>query len=84
MEAIGSDTNPNLRDAQRKLASLIEISRWVWVVNAVVTLIGVYYGRYDIAALAGFTWVLMLAATAIGRKVAAALRGGISPRNRVY
>jgi hypothetical protein len=74
MEAITGNTNASLREARAKLAALIEIARWVWVVNAAVTLVGAYYGRYDIAALAGFTWMFTLVATAIGKRVYVSLR----------
>jgi hypothetical protein len=74
MEAINSTGRGGLREARRRLASLIEISRWVWVINAVVTMIGLYYGRYDIAALAGFTWALVMMATGMGHRVAINLR----------
>jgi hypothetical protein len=73
MEVIAGKPDPGFRDARRKLTALVGIDRWVWVINAAVMLIGVYYGRFDIAALAGFTWILTLIATAIGARVAANL-----------
>lgn len=58
-----------LRDARRKLASLVEIVRWIWVVNAAVMLVGSYYGRFDLAALAGFTWLMALVSAGIARRL---------------
>ena len=54
--------------AARRLAALIEITRWLWIVNAAVTIIAIIYERYDIVAIAAFTWVLSLVAAAIAKR----------------
>lgn len=56
-------------NARKRVAAFTEIARWIWCINALVMLIGAYYNRYELAALAGFTWILSLVAAAIGRRV---------------
>jgi len=73
MEMRTENICPDLSETRRRLVTLVDIGRWVWVVNAVVTMVGAYYGRFDIAALAGFTWAMSLIATAIARRAAASL-----------
>ena len=66
-----------IRDARRKLAALVEIVRWLWVVNAAVMVIGLVYASYQVAALAGFTWVLAVVAAAMARRASAYLRAAV-------
>ena len=66
MEKVGS----NISDARRRVTALIIMARWIWIVNSLVTVVGLAYHRYDIAALAGFTWVLSLLASAFGHRAA--------------
>jgi hypothetical protein len=63
-----------IRDARRRLVALVEIVRWLWIVNAAVMVLGLVYGSYQIAALAGFTWILSVVAAAIARRTVAYLR----------
>jgi hypothetical protein len=66
-----------IRDARKRVAALIEITRWLWVVNAIVMAVGIYYANYEIAALAGFTWVLSLIAAGIARRASLYLRAAV-------
>jgi hypothetical protein len=59
-----------ISDARKRVMALVAIARWIWVTNSVVGVAGVAYGRYDIAALAGFTWVLSLVAASFGHRAA--------------
>jgi hypothetical protein len=59
-----------ISDARRRVTALVAIARWLWVVNSVVTVLSVVRGRYDIAALAGFTWLLSLLVAAFGHRAA--------------
>jgi hypothetical protein len=59
-----------IADARKKVTSLVMVARWIWIVNSVVGLVGVAYGRYDVAALAAFTWVLSLLVAAFGHAAA--------------
>jgi hypothetical protein len=59
-----------ITDARKRVTALVAIARWIWVVNSLVGLASVAYGRYDIAALAGFTWVLSLLVAAFGHRAA--------------
>jgi hypothetical protein len=54
--------------AAKRLAALIEITRWLWIINAAVTIIAIIYERYDIVGIAAFTWVLSLIAAAIAKR----------------
>ena len=54
--------------AARRLAALVEINRWLWIINAAVTIIAIIYERYDIVGIAAFTWVLSLVAAAIAKR----------------
>lgn len=54
--------------AAKRLAALIEITRWLWIINAAVTIIAVVYERYDIVGIAAFTWLLSLVAAAIAKR----------------
>ena len=64
MEKVGN----TISDARRRVTALIMIARWIWVVNSVVAITSIMYHRYDITALAAFTWVLSLLATAFGHR----------------
>lgn len=55
--------------ARKRAAILVEISRWIWVVNLAVMVVAIMYGYYALAALAAFTGLLSLIATAIARRV---------------
>ena len=66
-----------IRDARRRLAALVEIVRWLWIVNAAVMILGLVFGNYQVAALAGFTWVLAVVAAAIARRTSAYLRAAV-------
>lgn len=57
-----------IKDALRRVLALIEISRWLWAVNLLVMVVGLYQRNYGLAALAGFTWLLALVGTAVGRR----------------
>ena len=59
-----------ISDARKRVTALVAMARWIWVVNSLVGLVSVAYGRYDVAALAGFTWVLSLFAAALGHRAA--------------
>ena len=58
----------NISDARRRINVLVAMARWIWIVNSLVMIAGMWYQRYDIAALAGFTWVLSLFAAAFGHR----------------
>ena len=60
-------------DARKRVTALVTITRWIWVVNSLVALMSIVFQRYDIAALAGFTWVLSLVAAAFGHRAAECL-----------
>ena len=60
----------SISDARRRVTALVAMARWIWIVNSLVTVAGVAYHRYDVAALAGFTWVLSLLASAFGQRAA--------------
>lgn len=64
MEKVGSF----IGDARRRIVALVVISRWLWIVNSLVAITGIAYHRYDVALLAGFTWLLSLVATAVGMR----------------
>ena len=66
MEKFGN----NISDARRRVTTLAIMARWIWVVNSVVGLVSITYHRFDIAALAAFTWVLSLVAAALGHSAA--------------
>ncbi len=66
-----------IRDARKTITALVEITRWLWVVNAVVMVIGICYADYRIAALAGFTWVLSLVAAGIARRASFYLKAAV-------
>ena len=66
MEKVGD----SISDARRMVSALVIMARWIWVVNLLVAIAGVAYRRYDIVALAGFTWVLSLLASAFGHRAA--------------
>lgn len=59
-----------ISDARRKVTALVAMARWIWIVNSVVMIAGVAYHRYDVAAVAGFTWVLSLLTAALGHRAA--------------
>jgi hypothetical protein len=58
----------SISDARRRVNVLVVMARWIWVVNSLVMVAGMWYQRYDVAALAGFTWVLSLFAAALGHR----------------
>lgn len=60
----------SISDARRRVTALVAMARWIWIVNSLVMIAGVAYCRYDIAALAGFTWVLSLLAASLGHRAA--------------
>ena len=66
MQKVGN----SISDARKRVTALVIMARWIWIVNSLVTVAGVAYHRYDIAALAGFTWVLSLLASAFGHRAA--------------
>ena len=55
--------------ARKRAAALVEISRWIWIVNLAVMVVAIVYGYHALAALAAFTGLLSLIATAIARRV---------------
>lgn len=59
-----------ISDARRRVTVMASIARWLWVVNSLVALSGALRGRFDIAALAGFTWILSLVVAAFGNRAA--------------
>jgi hypothetical protein len=59
-----------ISDARRRVTALVAIARWLWIVNSLVMLLSAWRGRYDIAALAAFTWVLALLVAAFGHRAA--------------
>lgn len=59
-----------IRDARTRVRALIEITRWIWLINVIVMVIGLVYSRFDVAGLAAFTWVMALLAAATGRRIA--------------
>ena len=69
MENISS----NISDARKLVTVLAVMTRWIWVVNSLVLIAGVAYERYDVTALAAFTWVFSLLAAALGHRAAAYL-----------
>ena len=64
MEKVGA----NISGARRNVNVLLTTARWIWVVNSLVMIAGVWYQRYDVAAVAGFTWILSLFAAAFGHR----------------
>jgi len=66
MEKVGN----SISDARRRVNALVTMARWIWVVNSLVMIAGVAHHRYDVAAVAGFTWVLSLLAAALGHRAA--------------
>lgn len=59
-----------ISDARRRVTALVIMARWIWIVNSLFAVGGIAYHRYDIAALAGFTWALSLLASACGHRAA--------------
>ena len=59
-----------INDPRRKVTALVSIARWLWIINSLVALIGIISGRYDVAALAAFTWVMSLLVAAFGSRAA--------------
>lgn|GEM_PF-1504300 len=57
-------------DARRRVTALVAIARWLWIVNSLVMFASVWRGDYELAALAGFTWVLSLLVAAFGSRAA--------------
>ncbi len=55
-------------EALRRVTAFTETVRWVWVVNMIAMIAGLARGRYGLAALAGFSWILALTAAAAGRR----------------
>ena len=64
MENVGN----TISDARRRVTALVLMARWIWVVNSVVGITSVMYHRYDITALAAFTWVLAILAAVCGNR----------------
>ena len=62
-----------ISDARKRVTAVVMLARWIWVVNSIVGLVSVAYGRYDIAALAGFTWALSLLVASFGHRAAECL-----------
>lgn len=63
----------SISDARRRVSALVLIARWIWVVNSVVAITSITMHRFDVAALAAFTWVLSLLAAAFGHRADAYL-----------
>ncbi len=59
-----------ISDARRRVTALASIARWLWIVNSLVMLLSAWQGRFDIAALAAFTWILSLIVAAFGNRAA--------------
>lgn len=59
-----------ISDARRRVTVMASIARWLWIVNSLVALSSALRGRFDIAALAGFTWALSLVVAAFGNRAA--------------
>ena len=57
-----------IQEALRRVTAFTETVRWVWVVNMIAMIAGLARGRYGLAALAGFSWILALTAAAAGRR----------------
>lgn len=64
-----------------RMNALVAVWRIVWCINAAVIFVGFHYHRYDVAALAGFTCVLSLIATAISRRISKYLSMESQPEN---
>jgi hypothetical protein len=60
--------NGHIEDAIGRISTLTEIARWLWCINLVVLVAGLFTCHFELAALAGFTWVLALVGAAIGRR----------------
>jgi hypothetical protein len=73
MEKLASEVT----DARKRVAALVEITRWLWVINAIVMVVGIYYSSYQVAALAGFTLVVSLIAAAVARRASSYLRAAV-------
>ena len=68
--------NPHrIADARKRIDALVEISRWIWLVNLAAMIVGLIYGRYHLAGLAAFTGVLAIVAAASGRRASEFLGG---------
>ncbi len=67
--AVMDKLNSGIGGARKRVAALVEISRWTWVVNMAVLIVAAVYGYYALVALAAFTGVLSLVAAAIARRV---------------
>ena len=57
-----------VEEALRRVKTFTDMVRWVWVVNMVAMIAGLARGRYRLAALAAFSWILALTAAAAGRR----------------
>jgi hypothetical protein len=71
------ELSDEIRGARRKLLALVQITRSLWVANAVVLLAAVVYSRVEVAVLAGFTLVLALVGAAMARGASGYLREAI-------
>lgn len=58
----------NIAHARKRVTLLVRMARWIWVVNSIAAVVSIMRTRYDIAALAAFTWILSLVATAVGHR----------------
>lgn len=59
-----------ISDTRKRVAALASIARWLWIANSVIALVSAWRGRYDITALAGFTWISSLVVAAFGKRAA--------------
>ena len=58
-------------NAHNYTEAFTEFTRWIWCVNLAAVILGLIYGRYALAGLAGFTCLAALVATALGRRASA-------------
>lgn len=58
-----------LKAARGRVKLAAEVMRWVWVTNAVVMIVGILENRWELAAVAGVTWVMTLVAAAVAKRI---------------
>lgn len=58
-----------LKAARGRVRLLAEVMRWVWLTNAVVMTVGIIERRWELAAVAGVTWVMTLVAAAVAKRI---------------
>lgn len=58
-----------LKAARGRVKLLAEVMRWVWVTNSVVMVVAIMEKRWELAAVAGVTWVMTIVAAAVAKRV---------------